>query len=336
MARPQKKGLDYFPMDVDAFDSDEFKLIKAEFGSDGLLIVMRLYCKIYKTNGYYYEWGDDQCLLFAVGAGVVPTFVQEVLGGCFRRSIFDKRVFEMFGTLTSAGIQRRYFRAIDDRKLSNIEIKHEILLLSDQENDDFFGKSSKNKSFINPSKSMINSNKSMINSEQNQNRGKPIVNHGLTDINHGLTRVNHGFSTQRKEYNNTTTHTNTRAEANDFFEKNEEIEIETVSKKNNSDEMKQKLLDAGWLEQVCVGQSIEMDEFKPFVENYVSMKILIGDFESYKITQHKRFVISDFNKKKSDEMKKAQNTSTATRQVPPQRESVLEHNKRVFEELRGV
>lgn len=328
MARPQKKGLDYFPMDVDAFDSDEFKLIKAEFGSDGLLIVMRLYCKIYKTNGYYYEWGDDQCLLFAVGAGVVPTFVQEVLGGCFRRSIFDKRVFEMFGTLTSAGIQRRYFRAIDDRKLSNIEIKHEILLLSDQENDDFFGKNSKNKS-------LINSNKSMINSEQNQNRGKPIVNHGLTDINHGLTQVNHGFSTQRKEYNNTTTtHTNTREEANDFFEKNEESE--TVSKKNNSDVMKQKLLDAGWLEQVCVGQSIKMDEFRPFVENYVNMKILIGDFESYKITQHKRFVISDFNKKKSDEMKKAQNASAVTRQVPQQRESVLEHNKRVFDELRGV
>ena len=36
------------------------------------------------------------------------TYVSEVLQGCLSRSIFDDRVFQMFGVLTSRGIQRRY------------------------------------------------------------------------------------------------------------------------------------------------------------------------------------------------------------------------------------
>jgi hypothetical protein len=111
MARPHKEGLNYFPFDVDFFEDDKLQLINAEFGGRGVLIAIKLLCKIYKEKGYYYQWGDDQCLLFSAGAAIVPGIVNEVVTGLVRRSFFDKRVFDSFGVLTSIGIQRRYFEA---------------------------------------------------------------------------------------------------------------------------------------------------------------------------------------------------------------------------------
>jgi Domain of unknown function (DUF4373) len=109
MARPQKTGLDYFPFEVDLFEDEKVQLISSEFGIKGEIVFVRLLCKIYK-NGYQYQWGEDEALLFAksVGNDITRALVDEVVQGCLRRSLFDKRVFEVFKILTSKGIQERY------------------------------------------------------------------------------------------------------------------------------------------------------------------------------------------------------------------------------------
>lgn len=116
MARPRKQGIDYFPFDVDFFDDDKIALIDAEFGSKGVLVAIRLLCKIYK-NGYYYQWGDDECLLLSkqMGAGFVPNLVGEIVARLVNRSFFDKGVYDSFRVLTSAGIQRRFVEATRGR-----------------------------------------------------------------------------------------------------------------------------------------------------------------------------------------------------------------------------
>lgn len=128
MARPTKQGLEYYPNDVDIHDDDKVALISSEFGAIGEAILWRLLCKIYR-NGYYYNWGGDERLLFCRWAGgiFVPNQVDEVVNGCLRRSIFNNRVFKKFGVLTSTGIQKRYLKATTERK--EIEINSEIWLL---------------------------------------------------------------------------------------------------------------------------------------------------------------------------------------------------------------
>ena len=76
MARPIKDGIDYFPLDVDFFQDDKIRLLKAEFGAKGITILVALLCDIYRTNGYYKVWDNDACLLMAdaVGCGIVPAF----------------------------------------------------------------------------------------------------------------------------------------------------------------------------------------------------------------------------------------------------------------------
>jgi hypothetical protein len=128
MARTNKKGLDYFPMNVDFFDDDKIQLIESEFGLKGSNIAIRLLCKIYKMD-YYYQWGTDQCLLFAktMGNGVVPNLVSEVVKGLVKRGFFDESVFNSFGVLTSKGIQNRYFDAVV--RFKKVDVIKEYLLI---------------------------------------------------------------------------------------------------------------------------------------------------------------------------------------------------------------
>lgn len=129
MARPRKIGLDYFPLDVDFFDDDKIQLIEAEFGAKGICVAIRLLCKVYK-NGYFYQWGGDECLLLSkqIGDGIVPSLVEEIVKGLVRRSFFDKGVFDSFRILTSRGIQRRYLDAAG-RTRAGVKINPEIDLI---------------------------------------------------------------------------------------------------------------------------------------------------------------------------------------------------------------
>jgi len=131
MARPRKQGIDYFPFDVDFFEDDKISLVSEEFGglARPAVVAIKLLCKIYKTNGYYYQWGEDECLLFTnqLGKGFTSNFVKEVVAGLIRRSFFDKGVYDKFGILTSVGIQRRYLEAIKGR--TDFSPKPEIWLL---------------------------------------------------------------------------------------------------------------------------------------------------------------------------------------------------------------
>jgi hypothetical protein len=128
MARPIKTGLDYFPLDVDFFSDDKIELISSEFGSKGEVIAIRLLCLIYR-NGYYYQWGKDESLLFSkrVGNGVTGALVDEVVAGLVKRSFFSERVFNRFKILTSRGIQKRYLEAKDRAKV--VEMFKELLLI---------------------------------------------------------------------------------------------------------------------------------------------------------------------------------------------------------------
>lgn len=111
------QGIDYFPVNVDFFSDDKIELIESEFGIKGSIIVLRLLCKIYH-EGYYYQWGDDECLLFAkrVGDGIVPSLVKEVVQRLVKRSFFDEGLFNSFQILTSKGIQTRWLEAVRRRK----------------------------------------------------------------------------------------------------------------------------------------------------------------------------------------------------------------------------
>lgn len=121
MARPQKMGLEYFSFDVDIFDDEKVIPISSEFGAKGECIVVRVLCAIYR-NGYFAECSDAFMFKIAKQANLPHTLVSEVIAGLVKWGFFDKSVFDSFGVLTSAGIQKRWKQATKKRvPVENLE-----------------------------------------------------------------------------------------------------------------------------------------------------------------------------------------------------------------------
>ena len=120
MARPQKEGLDYFPLDVDMDQDDKLFFIEAKHGLIGFAIVVRLLMQIYK-EGYYKHYDDNKdAFLFAKRLSADVNVIKNVINDCINEGFFNKDLYEKYGILTSSGIQKRYLEACTRRKKVSI------------------------------------------------------------------------------------------------------------------------------------------------------------------------------------------------------------------------
>jgi len=130
MARPQKRGLDYFPLDVDIDQDDKIQLVEALHGMTGFAVTIKLLMRIFK-EGYYYEWGEMEHLLFSRRVNVDINTLTEIVNDCIKYGMFDKKTYETYKILTSSGIQERYFEATKRRK--NVTVVNQYMLINDVE-----------------------------------------------------------------------------------------------------------------------------------------------------------------------------------------------------------
>lgn len=114
MARPQKEGLDYFPIDV--HNDDKLDLIEAKFELIGWALIVKLWRKIYSTYGYYYPWTEKEILLFRKAQNVDINLLNDVIKYAIELDIFNKELFNKYNILSSNGIQKRYLESIKRRK----------------------------------------------------------------------------------------------------------------------------------------------------------------------------------------------------------------------------
>lgn len=121
--RPPKKGISYAGWSVDIFDNDTKidKLLDA-YGWDGFGIYFYLCQRAYGGEGYFYQWGYDDCASTSrkMGGGIGSGTVRETVGYCLQIGLFDKRLFDRWGVLTSRGIQRRYWEVVKARDVRTV------------------------------------------------------------------------------------------------------------------------------------------------------------------------------------------------------------------------
>lgn len=123
-----KITLDYFPH---IERSRPMQMIGAEFGEKGDSVMWTIFEEIYiRGCGYFCEWNDDVALMFVqqphltVGVSVVS----EILKAMIKRDILNAEMFEKYGILTSAEIQKTYFEAVKRRK--GVKAIKEYLLIN--------------------------------------------------------------------------------------------------------------------------------------------------------------------------------------------------------------
>lgn len=113
MSRPNKEGLDYFPLDCKM--DDKIYMVEAELGLEGFALLIKLLMKIY-SESYYIEWTERKAKIFARQNNTNFEVVNILIDVCLNEDIFNKKLYKKYHILTSNGIQKRYFHSVKNRK----------------------------------------------------------------------------------------------------------------------------------------------------------------------------------------------------------------------------
>lgn len=107
MGRPVKKGLDYFPVDVDIFQDIKVRKLIRYQGAKAFSVYIYLLSIIYR-DGYYFKWDEFLPFTIAESTGCVEAYVREVIECCFKVDLLSRPQFQANAILTSRAIQERY------------------------------------------------------------------------------------------------------------------------------------------------------------------------------------------------------------------------------------
>lgn len=133
MARPKKKGLDYFPLDCGFIMDSDMRALRGQFGNDALAIYLYIISRAYQDEGYFLRWTEDELLLVAADLNISEEKTRAVLSSLLRRSLLTE-VSTLAGVnaLTSSGIQRRFQEAVKARR-NLVEVDSKVWLLQESE-----------------------------------------------------------------------------------------------------------------------------------------------------------------------------------------------------------
>lgn len=177
MARPIKKGLSYFPFDVDIFKDVKIRILMANYGANGVLLYIYLLTAIY-NNGYYIKCNEDLLYVASADLGVSPQKAREIIQFCCKRSLFDDDLFRNRQALSSVGIQRRYQEMVKARAVKKtVKVQGKLWLLDCDETKNFIMVCSpEGEQDINCINSLINGSKSQINTTNKSKENKSKIN----------------------------------------------------------------------------------------------------------------------------------------------------------------
>lgn len=143
---------------MDFFSDQKIAILKARFGTNGVVLYIYLLCEIYK-NGYYIKWDEDYKFIVLDELNLKETNFDQILKFLLSRSLPKSILIKPDTFITSAAVQRRYQEAVKSRKLPVVVNEKLWVLKSDETLGCIKFTYEKGKSEINTSKSEINCDK---------------------------------------------------------------------------------------------------------------------------------------------------------------------------------
>jgi|LGVE01.1.fsa_nt_gb hypothetical protein len=127
MARPAKKGLEYFSHDTNASTSREIEYLESRFGLVGYAIYLKILERVYGHEGYYLPWTEIDRAIFAKHCGIEIAELDEIVEVCFVVDVFSRWIYDANQVLTSAGVQKRFLMASQRKARTEINPKFNLL-----------------------------------------------------------------------------------------------------------------------------------------------------------------------------------------------------------------
>ncbi len=144
MARISKKGLDYFPMDVHFVQSKEARLLMKREGDTALSILLALYSEIYGGEGYHMVADEDTLEYLSTHFySITVEDIKRVVKAAVKLGVFEARLYQEKGILTSKQIQEQYLFA--KKRSKTVSIRRDFSSLQPTEDKDNTIQSATNK-----------------------------------------------------------------------------------------------------------------------------------------------------------------------------------------------
>ena len=123
VGRPIREGFDYFPLNTDFFKDRHVRRLVKKFGTDGVAVLIYLWCECYGDKGYYLNLDEPLAEDVADDLMLEEEKVSEIIEYLIEKKWFVRRTSSAGeSVLTSTGIQKRYLTIRNQirRKLSGI------------------------------------------------------------------------------------------------------------------------------------------------------------------------------------------------------------------------
>ena len=128
MARPKKKGLDYFPVDTNILQNKKVRRLKRRAGHVAVVLYLQILCDCY-ANSYFVKWNEDYRLELSEQIEIQEDEIEKMVRLMVDLNLFDRAMFENNDVLTSVNMQERYVAA-KSHFMTNNEIDTTYLLIS--------------------------------------------------------------------------------------------------------------------------------------------------------------------------------------------------------------
>lgn len=119
MAQPFKQGLDFFNIDVDIDEDEKIVALDKKFPETYKFIIF-MWKFIYK-HSYYVHWTELEIGKFQTKTRFSREFIDDIVKYCIEIEIFDGKLYEKYGILTSQSIQTRWLVNSKRRKIIGLQ-----------------------------------------------------------------------------------------------------------------------------------------------------------------------------------------------------------------------
>ena len=126
-----KTGFSYYRAETDRFQDIKIKRLKKRFGCTGYAVYQYILNEIYRVEGCFLQFGEDELFDVADYWGIDEEEVRAIMRFCCEIGLFNESTYDAHGILTARSIQMRYS---DMCKLSKrkVIIPSEYLLIEDE------------------------------------------------------------------------------------------------------------------------------------------------------------------------------------------------------------
>ena len=132
MARPKKKGFDFYSISNNIQSTIDMKRLYRVCGTQSLAVILEIWGRINQC-GYYMKWEEDSAFFIGHELLLSEEYVNSVIEEAIKLNFFDEELFRNYGIVSSEEIQERFLNIckVSKRKC----VIEEFNLINSDEND---------------------------------------------------------------------------------------------------------------------------------------------------------------------------------------------------------